>query len=100
MLSEPWQFELPPLDARKFVIRNQGDSAARGPEAYLVMSDLQFAPDDRSQREREFLSGYAVIQRFEAWPAGQKIALRYGPQDMHYANPEITIAERISKGGR
>jgi hypothetical protein len=52
------------------------------------------------QREKEFLSGCVVIQRFEAWPVGQRIALRYGPQDMHYANPEIMIAERMSKGGR
>ncbi|MGD1001762.1 MAG: glycosyltransferase family 39 protein [Candidatus Brocadiia bacterium] len=100
VLSEPWQFELPPLDSRKLVIRNRGDSATRGPEEFLVMSDLQFAPDDRLQREKEFLSGCVVIQRFEAWPVGQRIALRYGPQDMHYANPEIMIAERMSKGGR
>ncbi|MGO8704628.1 MAG: ArnT family glycosyltransferase [Candidatus Brocadiia bacterium] len=100
VLSEPWQFELPPLDSRKFVIRNPSDSTAHGPEDFLVMSDLQFAPEGRLQSEKEFLSGHVVIQRFEAWPVGQKLALRYGPQDMHYANPEIIIAERISKGGR
>jgi hypothetical protein len=98
--SEPWQFDLPPLDARKFVIRTPESSKAREPANYLVMSDLEFAPEDRLQRETDFMSGYDVIERFEAWPAAQKALLQHGPQDMHYENPAITVAERISKGRR
>ena len=69
------------------------------------MSDLQFAPCDamRLQRERDVFwieadPASLSSQRFEAWPVGQKLALRYGPQDMHYANPVIMIARAHVEG--
>jgi len=96
VVSEPWQFELPPLDARKCRIVVLDPSEEREPAAtdYVVASDLQLGVDGASARWRAFLNGYDILQRFGAWPAGQKLPLQYGPQDMRYANPVIVIARR------
>jgi hypothetical protein len=100
VLSEPWQFELPPLDARKYKVVMLNPSKEREPQTadYVVASDLQLGVDDDSARWHGFLKGYNIVQRFQVWPAGQKILLQYGPQDMRYANPAITIAKRSSNG--
>jgi len=100
VVSDPWQFELPPLNLQKFVIWKPGESKSNGSDDCLVMSDLQFAGEDGLRREREFMSGFYIIMHFEVAPIGQHLALLYGPQDMHYANPIITISRRAASGRR
>jgi hypothetical protein len=122
VLSDPWQFEIPPIDARKFRIIIIEDSP---PEAldYFVASDLQNVPEvpraghsgrlyyhieitgPSPARLKLFnwlaLTGCTdIVQQFKAWPTGLKDNLQYGPQDLRYTNPCITIAKRILKDSR
>jgi hypothetical protein len=130
VLSEPWQFELPPLDSKKFKVlaSDQTNPEVVEPD-YVVVSNLQNLfklPDmrdlpprgpysirehvepDAAARARtsvfyeEWLRslGYSLLKRVEAWPTGRGLTLQYGPQDMYYANPVIFISRRVSKGGR
>jgi hypothetical protein len=109
VMSEPWQFELPPLDSRKFkIVISSHFAFAEGQTLdYILTSAFQYRPVTLRVILNQPLWSeswigphrYAVMQRFEAWPVGQKAALAYGPQDMRYANPVITISERISKDG-
>ena len=95
---EPWQFEVPPLNARNFlIIEHLVAYTGHLPEDFLVISDLQFAGVEGLQREHDFTSGYAVTRRFKAWPPGLR---RHGPQDMQYASPGITVFKRMAKDGR
>jgi hypothetical protein len=114
VVSEPWQFELPPMDASKYRIV-VGDPtlgpdglAAKGPRLVIV-SDLQSPPmAARAAGEGEAAFWRAlwnderpfhVIRRFEAWPAGQREFIEHGPQDMRYANPVIAVARCAAPAG-
>jgi hypothetical protein len=126
VFSEPWQFELPPLDSRKFkiVIADQPNSAGvvEITPDYFVWSNLQIpsrGPGElmrnvtRIAKDKSEISslvsvpglgltlyGYRFAQRVAAWPVGLGYMLRYGPQDMRYVNPLIIVAKRMSKDGR
>jgi hypothetical protein len=114
--SDPWQFELPPINAKKYrIVVTDWDAARSHNLDFMVASDLQTEmpgepPGLRAEffnRRVEYLSGgipYLPVQTFQAWPAGFKFSLQRGPQDMHYADPEITVGQRSlspsSKGER
>lgn len=113
VVSIPWQFELPPLDETKYKIvvtdPAHGDWRGRGKmPQYFVTSDLQYPPvgvgGPLSAKKRKFWDevtgrgdSWRVVKRFEAWPAGMDIFLRYGPHDMRYANPAIVVVRRTGK---
>lgn len=112
VVSEPWQFELPPLNRERFRIRiipvDPKALSTAAPD-YVVSSDLQFPPlavrgpldpGEEDFRREVFEGGkrYAVVTRFEAWPWGRRKLLARGPHDMRYVNPVIVIARR--KGHR
>jgi len=116
VVSEPWQFELPPLDRSRFrviVVKPEPEALARARPDYFVSSDFQFPPlairGPLSAKEkafwREVFQGggrYVIARRFEAWPAGRKVFLQSGPHDMRYPNPVIVVAwraERAPAGG-
>lgn len=94
VLSEPWQFELPPLDAQKYRLVILSGGAADPRPDYLVLSDLQLglrAPEEWMAR---FDPRYAVVEQFESWPLGQRAFLALGPHDLRYADPRIVVAKR------
>ena len=115
-LSEPWQFDLPPLDGNRLKIRIVEPSLesldVAAPD-YIVTSDLQFPPiairgplsisEKGFQREvREGGSQYTVLETVEAWPRFRKKILEHGPHDMRYINPKIVIVRRrtpVRSGG-
>lgn len=104
-VSIPWQFELPPVDVRKFNILVKdpdGGLVAPMPE-YFVSSDLQLPPlairGPLSDVEYRFWvdvfsdrGEYRVVKRVEAWPPGMRGLLRFGPHDMRYPNPVIVVS--------
>ena len=108
VVSEPWQFELPPLSSGRVkivIVAQDPEALAKAAPDYFVTSDLQFppvavrgplAPGEEEFRAEVFEGGsaYRVRKRFEAWPYGQESALRHGPHDMRYANPVIVVAQR------
>jgi len=111
VVSEPWQFQLPPLNLsrHKIAILDPDKPEAlfeRGTPDYVITSDLQFPPvgsgdyplsakaEEFWKEVREGGQTYSVAQRFEAWPFGQKDLLRVGPHDMRYENPAIVISAR------
>ena len=114
VVSEPWQFELPPLNGGRFkivIVAQDPEALAKAAPDYFVTSDLQFPPvavrgplttDERQFRAEVFEGGsaYKVRKHFEAWPYSQALALRHGPHDMRYANPVIVVAQRatVAKG--
>jgi len=108
VLSEPWQFDLPPLDKERYrvmiVSPSLAELAERRPE-YFVSSDLQFPPvavrgplnaEEAAFRDEVMRGGrlYTVAARFESWPPGRRALLRAGPHDMRYANPVMTVVKR------
>jgi len=114
LISEPWQFEAPSLDKKRFKCMILGMDPlaldANAPDVF-VSSDLQFPPvavrGPLTQNEEAFrvavftgTGRYAVVKRFEAWPMGRKHLLAHGPHDMRYANPVIVISRRIQDGIR
>jgi len=110
VVSDPWQFELPPVNAMKYRIvvldPSLGAKALSQPGApqYILTSDLQAPPLAAravTGNEMEFWkavqeggAGYTKDWQVEVWPFGQKEFLRNGPQDMRYANPVIFMACR------
>jgi len=114
VVSVPWQFELPPLNAKRLnivVVKQDPAALARAAPDYFIASDLQFPPvsvrgplnDSERAFHAEVFEGkgaYRVRQGFSAWPYGYANVLRYGPHDMRYANPRIVIAQRrLSRPG-
>jgi len=112
--SEPWQFELPPLDKTRLnvmiVAQDMAQLSQRAP-AYFVSSDLQFPPvavrgpltPGEKAFKREVFEGrgrYRVVARFEAWPPGRRKLLSRGPHDMRYVNPVIVVAKLSPEQGR
>jgi hypothetical protein len=96
VLSDPWQFELPPMNAKKYSIVITGWTATRRRFLdFMVTSDLQTQTAGELPTMVRLRGGisYVPVQTFQAWPAGFKFSLQRGPQDMHYANPEITAAQ-------
>jgi hypothetical protein len=102
VLSEPWQFELPPMNARKYRIvitdLDAGNTLKRPAADYMVTSDLQNAGKYPNTLARVYPGGadlylYHPIRTFQSWPAGFRESLKVGPQDMHYASPEITVGQ-------
>ena len=108
VVSIPWQFELPPLNEKKYKIiiveAGKQDFSGSMPE-YFVSSDLQFPPiavlgpltKKEQEFQREVFHGgrfYRVVKRFEAWPFGMKPILQLGPHDMRYVNPVIVVSRR------
>ena len=114
VVSEPWQFELPPLNADRFrlvVVDQDPQALAEARVEFFVSSDLQFPPiairGPLNAPEAEFWaevfeSGgrYVVARRIEAWPYGRKLFLRHGPHDMRYSNPVIVIARLVKREPR
>jgi hypothetical protein len=101
VLSEPWQFELPPLDSRKYrIVLLDRETVGATPQAerpqYIIVSDLQSA----GWGTWICPTGYWMTQCFPAPEVDQKILSRNFPQDMKYANPRIFISMTNSKGGR
>ena len=108
VISDPWQFELPPINTSKYriIIGNPdlgpNGLAAMGP-IYIVASDIQAPPlAARSPREgeAEFWEAFwdeekpfNILRQFEAWPLGLRDFLLHGPQDMRYADPIIAVAQ-------
>jgi hypothetical protein len=107
VISEPWQFELPPIDSSRYrIVVGRPDLgpnglAAKAPD-FIVASDIQAPPlAARTPLPGEadfwgaFWNGekpFHIIRRFEAWPFGLKDFVQSGPQDMRYADPVIAIA--------
>ena len=113
VLSEPWQFELPPMSAIRFKIIVLDEWVTYPPEPLseqlypepekgpvcFVASDLQRHGLVFESWEADSKRGY-YEQRFEAWPFGMRTAVRDGPRDMEYASPRIVVAGFAAKGGR
>jgi hypothetical protein len=106
VLSEPWQFELPPINPKKYrLVKMDLDVPRWQVVEFFVTSDLQAQTAGQPQGLRDLFFGkgmtvgrlgggldYLPVQTFQAWPAGFRFSLQCGPQDMHYTNPEITVA--------
>ena len=113
VVSEPWQFELPPLSDRRhnIVVLEERPEAllADGPD-YILTSDFQRPPvalrDPLDEGEQAFWTmaqgagPYRMRSRWETWPPGFKDVLSHGPHDFRYTNPTIVLAERQRRGRR
>ncbi len=114
VVSEPWQFELPALNAKRsrlIIVSPDPQALAAAEPEFFVSSDLQFPPiairGPLNAPEAEFWaevfeSGgrYVVARRIEAWPYGRKLFLRHGPHDTRYSNPVIVIARLVKREPR
>ena len=108
VVSEPWQFELPPINPNRYnivVVEPSPEALAATTPDYFISSDLQFPPIAvRGPLTPSELilwraisqggMGYKVSARFEAWPYGRRSLLRFGPHDMRYPNPAIVVTHK------
>ncbi len=110
VVSEPWQFEMPPLRreaGRVKMVPPDTDALEEFKPSLFVSSDFQYPPlairGPLTPEEAEFwraVNGegrtYTILKRFEAWPALRKAFLVHGPHDMRYVNPVITLVMRVA----
>lgn len=111
----PWQYEMPPLDPRKYRLVVLADSPRQSPHDlqrlwhekpdYFVTSNLQFGTmpvgarggDERERFWRFLLVGrelYRTDKRFEVPQLFLGSDLMDLPEDMRYVNPIIYLLER------
>ena len=111
VINEPWQFELPPLNHRKYDVRVVGMDAGRleaeKPD-FFVYSDLQLPPlavrGPLRKEENLFwrlVKGerYVLAACFDDAPTvfSVDLSVRRAPQDMRYVNPTISVYKRIDR---
>ena len=100
MVSEPWQFEAPPIDMGRYAVRIVGtdlDKLRKVRPKYFVCSSLQVPPlavrGPLSEEEEAFWrvirsEGY---ERMQVFRRTRPVLFGSGPHDAHYVSPEISI---------
>jgi len=111
VLSEPWQFEMPPIDPERYHVEVIGMDPTRlmgrRPD-FFICSELQKPPlavrGPLNEEERDFWEFldkkglYALKARQVAWPRRGGLASIFipPPHDMRYVNPVIDLYKRVS----
>jgi len=117
--EEPWQFEMPPMDRKRYRIAVCGYDAGallRGGAKVFVYSDLQSDPGVNPHRdvlgEAEFwneLKQGSVAEVFElafVAPVPRDVRKYYSalglwkaqPEDLRYVSPRVVVLRRKKKG--